>query len=146
MAYLQDVTPILSISPQSLASLAALHHLQPSTCLRRLRAFFRRELGFRLVFDTTFARHLSLFEGQTEFYERSPSFAIDAKGKGRAVAIDNFIKPTSFPLLASACPGWICYAEKTHGKLLPFISAVKSPQQVMGSLVKKWLAPKLGLA
>ena len=145
MAYLQDVTPILSISPQSLASLAALHHLQPSTCLRRLRAFFRRELGFRLVFDTTFARHLSLLEGQTEFYERSPSFTIDAKGKGRAALTGDAHQPSNYPLLASACPGWICYAEKTHGELLPFISAVKSPQQVMGSLVKEWLAPKLGL-
>lgn len=33
--------------------------------------------------------------------------------------------------------GWVCYAEKTHGKLvLPLISITKSPQQIMGSLVK----------
>ena len=36
--------------------------------------------------------------------------------------------------------GWICYAEKTHGSyILPHISTVKSPQQVMGSLVKSYL-------
>jgi iron only hydrogenase large subunit-like protein len=45
----------------------------------------------------------------------------------------------------SACPGWICYAEKTHGELLPYISNVKSAQQIMGTLVKEWLAPQLGL-
>ncbi|PKU37055.1 hypothetical protein llap_12645 [Limosa lapponica baueri] len=40
-------------------------------------------------------------------------------------------------MLASACPGWICYAEKTHGSfIIPYISTTKSPQQVMGSLVK----------
>jgi iron only hydrogenase large subunit-like protein len=34
--------------------------------------------------------------------------------------------------------GWICYAEKTQGDyILPFISRVKSPQQILGSLVKK---------
>ena len=41
--------------------------------------------------------------------------------------------------------GWICYAEKTHGNfILPFISSTKSPQQIMGSLVKDLLAKKLG--
>ncbi|KAJ3118202.1 hypothetical protein HDU96_003242 [Phlyctochytrium bullatum] len=48
-------------------------------------------------------------------------------------------------MLASACPGWICYAEKTHPDLLPFISVVKSPQQVMGYLAKSYLAEQLGL-
>jgi len=33
--------------------------------------------------------------------------------------------------------GWICYAEKTHGSfILPYVSNTKSPQQIMGSLVK----------
>jgi len=38
------------------------------------------------------------------------------------------------------CAGWICYAEKTHGSyILPHISTTKSPQQMMGSLVKSYL-------
>lgn len=37
--------------------------------------------------------------------------------------------------------GWICYAEKTHGSfIIPHISTTKSPQQVMGSLVKGYFA------
>uniref|UniRef100_A0A8V0Z8B7 Nuclear prelamin A recognition factor n=1 Tax=Gallus gallus TaxID=9031 RepID=A0A8V0Z8B7_CHICK len=33
--------------------------------------------------------------------------------------------------------GWICYAEKTHGSfIIPYISTTKSPQQIMGSLIK----------
>lgn len=37
--------------------------------------------------------------------------------------------------------GWICYAEKTHGSfILPHISQVKSPQQVMGTLVKTFMS------
>jgi iron only hydrogenase large subunit-like protein len=48
-------------------------------------------------------------------------------------------------VLASACPGWVCYAEKTQGaNLLPHISAVKSPQAVMGSIVKRRLAALRG--
>ena len=35
----------------------------------------------------------------------------------------------SLPMLASACPGWVCYAEKTHGDtVLPYISTARSPQ------------------
>jgi hypothetical protein len=50
------------------------------------------------------------------------------------------------PMLASACPGWVCYAEKTHGDhVLPYISTAKSPQAVMGTLVKGWWAPLVGL-
>lgn len=134
----QDLTPILSIAPQSIASLAALHNLEPASCLSHLRRAFQTHLGFKLCFDTTFARHLSLMEGRQELVEKAPSL----KGKERAIECGY----KSFPLLASACPGWICYAEKTHGELLPYISNVKSPQQVMGSLVKDWIAPKLGLA
>ena len=40
------------------------------------------------------------------------------------------------PVLNSSCPGWICYAEKTHASIIPLISRVKSPQQLLGSLVK----------
>lgn len=42
--------------------------------------------------------------------------------------------------------GWICYAEKTHGSyILPYISTTKSPQQIIGSLVKDYMASKLGI-
>ena len=40
------------------------------------------------------------------------------------------------PLLASACPGWVCYAEKTVPEALAHVSAVRSPQQLTGALVK----------
>ena len=49
-------------------------------------------------------------------------------------------------MLTSACPGWICYAEKTHGNfILPYISKVKSPQTVMGTLVKNKMSQKYGV-
>ena len=39
---------------------------------------------------------------------------------------------SSLPMLASACPGWVCYAEKTHGDLvLPYMSTTRSPQVLL---------------
>jgi len=58
---------------------------------------------------------------------------------------DNAMNEAKLPMLASACPGWICYAEKTHGFILPYISQTKSPQQIMGSVVKDYLSNKLGI-
>lgn len=38
--------------------------------------------------------------------------------------------PGELLVLTSACPGWVCYAEKTAPEALPCMSSVKSPQQV----------------
>jgi iron only hydrogenase large subunit-like protein len=46
------------------------------------------------------------------------------------------------PMFASSCPGWICYAEKTHPQCLPYISTTKSPQQILGTLMKEVLGMK----
>lgn len=41
--------------------------------------------------------------------------------------------------LSSVCGlyiGWVCFAEKTHPEVLPFISSIKSAQAIMGVIVK----------
>ncbi|TIA91298.1 hypothetical protein E3P99_01124 [Wallemia hederae] len=114
---------IASIAPQSLASISASLSNSPGNeiLLRRLRHHLR-SIGFDYVFDTSFSRHLSLVEIVNEF---------------NALDVNNRL------LLTSACPGWICYVEKTHGELIPFISTTKSPQQIMGSLVKYWFSQRI---
>ena len=47
------------------------------------------------------------------------------------------------PLLSSECPGWVCYAEKVVGEqAFPFMSKVKSSQQLCGLLLKHYLSVK----
>ena len=43
----------------------------------------------------------------------------------------------TLPMFVSQCPGWVCYAEKTHPELIPYMSTTKSPQQILGVLIKK---------
>lgn len=89
--------------------------------------FFKNYFSAEFVFDTTFSREFSLIESEREFVER---FRKNELGSS----------DSKLPILTSSCPGWICYAEKTHGSfILPYISRVKSPQQIMGSLVKDYL-------
>ncbi|XP_059717770.1 cytosolic iron-sulfur assembly component 3 isoform X2 [Haemorhous mexicanus] len=116
---------VVSVSPQSRASLAARCKLGLLETAQKLTSFLKG-LGVHHVFDTTFSRTFSLLESQQEFVRRFHRQAEDKK---------------ALPMLASACPGWICYAEKTHGSfIIPHISTTKSPQQVMGSLVKGYFA------
>lgn len=121
---------VVSLSPQSRASIAAKYSLTAWETSSKLVSFFKG-LGVHYVFDTTFSRDFSLIESAHEFIRRYRSSSGSATG--------------SLPMLASACPGWVCYAEKTHGNfILPYISTTKSPQQIMGSLVKDYLAASLG--
>jgi len=53
--------------------------------------------------------------------------------------------PMPMPMLASACPGWVCYAEKAQADMLPLLSAARSSQGIMGALVKTWWGGRVGL-
>ncbi|CAO3599606.1 unnamed protein product [Absidia cylindrospora] len=158
-------TIVISISPQSKASLAAKYQLSSLQVHKRLVTFFKHHLGVHHVFDIAYARDLSLVESAKEFVERYQSYLRQGgdlieqqaqqqqqqqpeEGGGRqrrrrqAPSGQQQQQQQSIPMLASSCPGWVCYAEKTHGEVLPHISATKSPQQMMGSLVKDYLATK----
>eukprot|EP00939_MAST-03C_sp_MAST-3C-sp1_P001978 g1978.t1 len=50
----------------------------------------------------------------------------------------------ALPMIVSACPGWVCYAEKRHPEVLPFMSSTKSPQQILGTFAKLRLPRLLG--
>ncbi|PWN34315.1 iron hydrogenase [Meira miltonrushii] len=129
---------VVSISPQSLASLSAKYSrsladpLPLQTVLDRVEHFLKSKMQVDIVIDTSFARHMSLAEQAKEFRER--------KEEGLSST-----QPT-LPMLASACPGWICYAEKTHGELIPLISKTRSPQQIAGILAKRYLVESGGLS
>ncbi|ORY48185.1 iron hydrogenase, partial [Rhizoclosmatium globosum] len=130
----QRKTIVITLSPQSRASFAAKYNLSPLSVHQRLYGFFTK-LGCDHVVDASFARDFSLIESAREFVRRYRSV------NGNGISGEGIM-----PMLASACPGWICYAEKTHDYILPNISTTKSPQQIMGSLLKTHFAEKMGLA
>ena len=47
------------------------------------------------------------------------------------------------PLIITACPAWVKYAEQFVPSLLPQLSTVKSPQQITGILIKTVVAGQL---
>ncbi|KYR00286.1 nuclear prelamin A recognition factor-like protein [Tieghemostelium lacteum] len=124
-------TIVISLSPQSRASLASHFKISSLSLVKKLQTFFKN-MGIDYLFDTNFSRDFSLLESANEFVERFKQYKDN---------ISSNTTSTSLPMLSSACPGWICYAEKTHGDyILPYISTTKSPQQIMGTLVKYYFS------
>jgi iron only hydrogenase large subunit-like protein len=121
---------VVSISPQTRASLAAKYNLSLDQTHRKLTWFLKAHMGVDYVFDTAFSRDFSLLESAREFIRRYNAAKADLPQK-------------QFPMLCGVCPGWVCYAEKTHGYVVPFIDTTKSPQQMMGSIVKNYFASKV---
>ncbi|KAI5559875.1 hypothetical protein BDE02_16G008000 [Populus trichocarpa] len=126
---------IVSLSPQSRASLAVYFGISPLQVFKKLTTFFK-SLGVKAVFDTSSSRDLTLIETCNEFVNRYKQSQLNNNEKSNS----------ALPMLSSACPGWICYAEKQLGSyVLPFISSVKSPQQTIGATIKHHICQKMGL-
>ena len=123
---------VFSLGLQPILSLGQKESLSVQDSAEKLAGFLK-DLGADLVLETKLAEDWSILEQQQELLR---------KYQGRVEGA----KPGTHTVLSSSCPGWVCYAEKTHGSwLLPHISQVKSAQQIMGSIVKEFLPLKLGV-
>ncbi len=76
-----------------------------------------RKMGFDYVFDTTFGADLTIMEESSEL-------------------IDRIVNNKNLPLITSCCPGWVKYAEEFAPDFIDNISSCKSPQQMMGAVIK----------
>ena len=108
-----------TVSPQSIASIAVKYQLSHLDASIAINGFLKNDLSATHVFGLQLAKDLALMETAAQFVTRFKE---------------------SSPMLVSSCPGFICYAEKTHPFILPFIDTTKSPQQIMGSFVKHHIA------
>jgi NADP-reducing hydrogenase subunit HndD len=57
-----------------------------------------------------------------------------------AELIQRVKKGGKFPMITSCCPGWIKFAEEFYPEFLDNLSTCKSPQQMMGAIIKSHYA------
>jgi iron-only hydrogenase group A len=84
-----------------------------------------RRIGFDRVFDTGFSADLTIMEEGSELVHRLTN-------GGR------------LPMLTSCSPGWIKYVETFHPDFLENLSTCKSPQQMLGAVIKSYFAQREG--
>ncbi len=82
-----------------------------------------RLIGFDRIFDTSFSADLTIVEESAEFVKR-------LKNGGE------------LPIITSCCPAWVKYAEEFATDFLGNISTCKSPQQMLGAIVKSYYAER----
>ena len=142
---------VASISPQVRASIAATYGVSEREAGFMIDQFLSGPQGlkaggqhgnsFTWVVDTNVMREACLMLGVDEVTD---SFTTSTQSQASAGEGAASTQPNK-PILTSACPGWICYAEKTHPHVLPHLSRLKSPQALTGTIVKTVLSRKLGV-
>jgi len=85
-----------------------------------------RKIGFQKVFDTAFSADLTIMEEASELVHR-------IKNDGK------------IPMFTSCSPGWVKFVEQFYPEFIENISSCKSPQQMLGAVIKNYYAPKNGI-
>lgn len=85
-----------------------------------------RRLGFNRVFDTSFSADLTIMEEAAEL-----AFRIKNNGK--------------LPMMTSCSPGWIKFVEEFYPDFIDNLSTCKSPQQMMGAIIKSYFSEREGI-
>lgn len=125
--YDPDVVTAVQIAPSVRVALGEEFGMEPGELSTgKIYAALRR-IGFDYIFDSNFSADLTIMEEGTEFVGRI------TKGQGK------------IPLFTSCCPAWVDYAEKNYPDMLDNVSTAKSPQQMMGSVIKTYWAQKMGI-
>ncbi|MBN2144026.1 MAG: iron hydrogenase small subunit [Candidatus Aureabacteria bacterium] len=118
-----EKTVIVQIAPAVRVAIGEAFGLPPGTDKTGATVTALRMLGFDVIFDTQFSADLTIMEEGHELIER-----IKQNGK--------------LPMFTSCCPGWVKFCEHFHPDFLDNISTCKSPQQMMGALIKTYYAKK----
>lgn len=120
-----ELFPVIQFSPTVPASIGEYFNIKASKDILNLLRAALKKIGFRQVFDTSMAADLTIMEEAAEFIER-------------------FNKHENLPLLTSCCPSWVKYIESLKPQFLPNLSPTASPQQMMGRLIKNYIASSAG--
>jgi len=121
-----DKVVVVQTAPATRVAIGEEFGMEPGSVSTGKMVAALKRLGFDYVFDTNFAADLTIVEEGSEFLER-------LKNGG------------PFPMFTSCCPAWINLMEKNYPELINNVSSAKSPQQMLGPVVKTFFAKKKGI-
>ncbi|MEM4598523.1 MAG: [FeFe] hydrogenase, group A [Candidatus Diapherotrites archaeon] len=116
---------VVQLAPSVRVSLGECFGLEPGTIITGQVVAALKKLGFDAVFDTNLSADLTIVEEATEFVER--------------------FKKGNLPMFTSCCPAWIDFCCEFYPELISKLSETKSPQMMLGALIKTYYSEKIGL-
>ncbi len=119
-------TVVIQHAPAISVSLAEEFGLPAGSDIMGIMTAALKKIGFKAVFDTSFSADLTIMEEATELVER-----VTKKGV--------------LPMITSCSPAWIKFAETFYPAVLPHLSTCKSPQQMLGAVIRHYWAAAQGL-
>lgn len=108
---------VVQYAPSISVSLAEEFDIKPGKDITGILNAALRKMGFNKIFDTSFGADLTIMEESAEFLERLE-------------------KGADLPMFSSCCPAWVKYLEEFYPEFIPRLSTCKSPQQMLGAVVK----------
>lgn len=113
-----DITVVAQHAPAISVTIAEDFGIKPGTdIVDRMNGAMRR-MGFDYIFPTSFGADLTVIEEAHELVQRVTSGG-------------------PFPLFTSCSPGWVKFMEEFYPELVTNVSSCKSPQQMLGAVVKR---------
>ncbi|NLX07391.1 MAG: 2Fe-2S iron-sulfur cluster binding domain-containing protein [Phycisphaerae bacterium] len=119
-------TVVVQHAPAVSVSLGEEFGVKPGKDVDGMMVAALRRLGFDRVFDTSFTADLTIMEEGSELVHRIQTGGV-------------------LPMLTSCSPGWIKFLEQFYPDFIPNVSSCKSPQQMMGAVIKSFFAQREGL-
>jgi iron-only hydrogenase group A len=116
-----DRTVVVQHAPSVSVSLAEEFGMEPGIDICGIMTTAMRRLGFDWVFDTSFSADLTIMEEGSELVHR-------------------LLNGGTLPMMTSCSPGWIKFVEQFYPEFLDNLSTCKSPQQMMGAVIKTFFA------
>ncbi len=121
-----DKIVVIQHAPAVSVTIAEEFGIKPGTDIAGLMTAALRRVGFDKVFDTSYSADLTIMEEGTELIGRIKNGGV-------------------LPMFTSCSPGWIKYVEQFYPEFMPNLSSCKSPQMMLGALIKSYFAKKEGI-
>lgn len=108
---------VAQVAPAVRVSIGEMFEFKPGINLSGKLVAALKKIGFKKVYDTSFAADLTVLEESNEFLGR-------------------FERKENLPLLTSCCPAWVKFVEQYYPEFISSLSTCKSPQQMLGAIIK----------
>ena len=119
------VFPVVQFSPTVPASIGEDFNIRASKDILNVLRAALKKMGFRQVFDVSMAADLNIMEEAADF-------------------VDRLNRHDQLPMFTACCPSWVRFVEEGNPWLLMNLSTTRSPQQMMGRMIKNYIASSAG--